>query len=488
MSPQRKLQLLTIGGGLVIIVVLVFIIMQVVKSLDFSSIIFSYGKKLNTDPKGHTNILLVGIGGKGHDGGDLTDTMIIASVDYENKLVPMLSLPRDLYVKSERLKSSSRINEIYYLAKKAYDSKNGMEEVKNIVKDITGVPIDYYVKVDFSGFKKIVDSLGGVDVVVPDDIYDATYPKGETDGYEPFSIKAGPQHLDGEIALKYARTRHTSGGDFGRAQRQQQILSAIKEKALSSNVLTNPEKIKALYDSVSESIETDLDVSEIIELAKVAKDLGKQSVVSHVLTNLDTDCGGYLYQPAREYFNDAFVFLPAGNDYDAIHDFSQNIFYNTKAIASAHGVQVLNGTKTPNLAGEVMGFLGRTCVNITYYGNNSDRTLTQSTIYYQPDAEGNPPAIMSLITKYLPYPTVPSIPVDYLNTERKQASTVVIVLGADYLKNRLENPFNNLSFTVPTKKPSTQQSTQSTSQTTSTTSTSDKTTSSTTTKPSSTQQ
>lgn len=457
-SSKEKAQYISIGIGLAIVCLLIFGIFSLIKSLDFSGIIFSFGKSLRTDGAGHTNILLAGVGGEGHDGGNLTDTIIVASIDYDHKLVSMLSLPRDLYVKSQKLQAGERINQIYALGKSQINSKAGMEALSEIASGISGLQIDYYAKVDFEGFVKIVDSLGGVDLNVEKDIYDPYYPLGETTHYQTFSIKAGPQHLDGSTALKYARSRKTTS-DFDRARRQQQLLSAIKEKALSMNVLTDPGKIQALYASLQDSIETNFTVDEIIELAKISKDFGKENIVSNVLSDNPDQCGGFLYTPAREFFDGAFVLLPAGKNYDSIHEMADLIFRHTDVMKENPVIQVLNGTKTANMAGEVGMYLNRICFNVIYYGNADTKDHATTTIYYIPGPKGEKPAVVDLIAKFLPYPQVPGIPAAYLDSDKKAGTQVVIELGADYLQNRLKNPFSVLPYLVAPKT-TTQQSTQ----------------------------
>jgi len=448
-----KAKIATIFGGAIIVFGLLWAVFALLGSLDFSSIIFSFGKNLRVDEYGHTNILLAGIGGEGHDGADLTDTIMVASIDYDHKKVAMLSIPRDLYVKSKNITSGSRINNIYAIGKSRQNSAAGMEDLKMVASEIVGIPIDYFIKVDFNGFKKIVDSLGGVDLVVEKDLYDPEYPLGETTRYETFSLGAGPQHLNGETALKYARSRKTTS-DFDRAHRQQQLLSAIREKALRLSLLTDAGKIKDLYDALHASIETDLAINEIIELAKIGKEFGKESIVSRVLSDSFSECGGFLYPPAKENFGGASVLLPAGNSYDFIHDFTKFYLQNPVLALDQSPLQVLNGTKIPNLAGEVMNSLSRNCLNIVYYGNAKNRSLPLSTIYYQPGPKGEKPQLTGYLSKSLSLRTQAGIPPEYLNNEKKQGTIFVIELGADYLQKRIKDPFASLPYLLaPTPNP-----------------------------------
>ncbi len=457
-TDKGKTQYITIGIGLIVICVLVFGIFSLIKSLDFSGIIFSFGKSLQTDSNGRTNILLAGIGGEGHDGGELTDTIMVASIDDNTKLVSLLSIPRDTYVKTDQFPEGERINQIYVLGKNAVNSATGMKDLENVISGITGLQINYYAKVDFAGFTKIVDSLGGVDVNVEKDIYDPFYPLGETTHYQTFSIKAGPQHLDGATALKYARSRETTS-DFDRARRQQELMTAIKDKAFSLNILTDPGKIQAIYDSIKDSIETNLNVDEIIELAKISKDFTKDNIFSHVLSDNQSSCGGFLYQPARDFFGGAFVLLPAGKNYDSIHEMTDLIFNHEDVMKDDTPIQVLNGTKTGNIAGDVTDYLSRDCFNVVYYGNADQKNIATTTIYYQAGPNGEKPPILDFIAKILPYPEVAGIPQADLNTDKKAGTQIIIELGADYLQNKLKDPFAVLPYlTAPTT--ATQQKTQ----------------------------
>jgi anionic cell wall polymer biosynthesis LytR-Cps2A-Psr (LCP) family protein len=155
------------------------------------------------------------------------------------------------------------------------------------------LPIHYFARVDFNGFKKAVDALGGVDISVEKDLYDNQYPDERNPKRSTtFSIKAGRHHMNGATALRYVRCRKgTCGGDFGRAARQQQVLLALREKALSLQTLTNPSRISALIDVVGGSAKTDLQLAEIRKLAEIAQQIDPNKVTTKVL---DTSPGGLL--------------------------------------------------------------------------------------------------------------------------------------------------------------------------------------------------
>jgi len=443
------INLLPIICGFVLIFLLLFGIFQLIKSMDFSGIIFSFGKTLQSDANGKTNILLVGIGGEGHDGPNLTDTIIVASIDSKSKIVSMISIPRDLYVETKQT-GRSRVNEVLHWGIQQFGKPEGMNILKDTVSKITGLPIQYYVKIDFNGFEKIVDSIEGVDVLVESDIYDPEYPKGETIGFETFSLKAGLQHLDGATALKYARSRHgNSGGNYGRAKRQQELIYALKDKALSLKILTDPSKIQELFRSVGDSLETNISLAEIIELARFAKDMDRDNAIPFVINDDPGACAGLVYTPAREYFDNASVLLPAGGNYDHMHLFVDTVTKYAPAVraAQAEKIQVLNGTKVAGLALEGVNLVSRFCLNVTYYGNAENRDMAESTIYYLPGPAGEIPQALQIINVIMPgIKNVAGIPPTYLDSEKRADSAVVIELGKDYLDKRLKDPFDSLKY------------------------------------------
>ncbi len=437
--------------GLIIIICLFILTFKFVKSLDFKSVIFSFGTNLQQDTKKQTNFLLVGVGGENHDGGNLTDTIIIASLNEKTNKVKMISIPRDLYIDSKEL-GGQRINKLYdtFYQKNKKDSSLAMKDFTKEISQIVGVPIQYYVKVDFQGFVKIIDTLGGVTIDVEKPIYDTQYPLGQTIQYTTFSLKAGIQDLDGETALKFARSRHSTS-DFDRAYRQQQLLTAIKEKALDLNILTDSNKIQSLYNTIADSLETNLSITEIIQLAKISQDIDRKNIESRVFSDDFTSCGGFLYTPNREYFGGAAVLLPAGNDFKYIQNFITQYFYGN--VDQFSDIQILNGTKVSGLAYSYLNRLSQECLEVVYYGNATNRNIETTNIYYNPiiDEQGNShiPSDISIIQNIIKAPIKEGIPVEYLENEKRQNSKIVIELGADYKTITTTDPFDKLLYLTP---------------------------------------
>lgn len=308
------------------------------------------------------NILLTGVGGAGHDGTELTDTIILASVNRRTKTVSMLSLPRDLYVEipTNRGVARGKINEVYQRALKNSTPEEAMRSLADKVTEITGEPVDQYLNIDFSGFRKFVDVLGGIEVDVPEDLVDYEYPDNNW-GYQTFRIKKGFQAISGETALKYVRSRHSTS-DFDRSLRQQLVLKAIKDKLFSMDALTSPTKLGKLYGTVTDHIKTDLEFDELIELALFAKDLDNANILSF---NLNDGCfqsvsfcqvGGFLYTPAREQFGGSSVLLPEGasagkiSEYSVVRKFANLIYNYPELYTEKEEVTIVNATKQPGLA------------------------------------------------------------------------------------------------------------------------------------------
>ena len=202
-----------------------------------------------------------------------TDTMILLMADPVNKRASMLSIPRDLFVDIPGY-GLNRINSAYVFG--------GPDLSVNTVQYNLGVRVNYYLLIEFNVFVTMINQIGGVDVDNPTAIYDASYPTYDF-GTQVFSLPAGMQHLDGETALKYARTRH-GNSDFDRAERQQQIIMAVRDKVLNLNMLpTLIQNAPSTYATLRDDIDTDLTVDQMISLATLAKDIPRDNIRSGVI-------------------------------------------------------------------------------------------------------------------------------------------------------------------------------------------------------------
>lgn len=225
-----------------------------------------------------TSALIVGIDSRSAKSGLLnTDSMIIATYHYDSKKVTMVSVPRDLYVKIPNEGWYTKIN-AFYSHGEGIKKGSGLNYLKSTLQNLTGIEIQYYAMVDLQGFKKIVDAVGGVTINVENTFTDYTYPveRKNKPVYETITFKKGVQTMDGERALKYARSRHSSdngeGTDFARAKRQQKVIAALKDKVLSSSTLLNPQKVLEIMGAIQDNIKlsqiTNEDIQAGINIAK----------------------------------------------------------------------------------------------------------------------------------------------------------------------------------------------------------------------------
>jgi LCP family protein required for cell wall assembly len=208
-------------------------------------------------PPGRINILVLGTDKRAELGNEAarSDTLILLSVDPKWKTAGILSIPRDLQVTIPGY-GLQKINAAYFFGEYNKIPGGGPALAVPTIQKFFNVPIDYYVSVNFAGFQKVVDEVGGIDVYVPETIDDPEYP-GPYNSYIHVHFDAGCTHMDGEEALEYARTRHADS-DFGRARRQQQVIRAVRDKALELNMLPRyPELLNQLGDSVETNIPPD---------------------------------------------------------------------------------------------------------------------------------------------------------------------------------------------------------------------------------------
>lgn len=252
------------------------------------------------------NILLLGIGGGSHDGPLLTDTIIMASIDPKTKKVSLISVPRDFWVPELRAKINTA-----YAKGEAKRQGGGLLLAKAVVSKILGQDIDYGVRIDFNGFVKAVDMVGGLELTVDRSFDDEEYPisgKEQDDcgfkdeefekratassqleafpcRYENLRFDKGPQQMDGQRALKFVRSRHGNNGegsDFARSKRQEKVISAFRDKVFSLQTFLNPVRLIGLYETFKGMVDTDIQPTEtddFLRLANKLKDAKIKSVV-----------------------------------------------------------------------------------------------------------------------------------------------------------------------------------------------------------------
>lgn len=366
-----------------------------------------FGQQLRVDSNGDTNILVVGVGGEKHDGPYLTDSIMLVNINNDDPAVGMLSIPRDLYVSVPGL-GGTKINGVYTLAMKNAMMRLGqananttealpevhteaMDTLRDVVERVSGTEIQYTLRINFQGVIDIVDLVGGIEVDVPANFIDREYPDNNF-GYTTFFLREGRQTLDGETALKYARSRHSTS-DFDRAKRQQMIIKALLDKLISKDILANPSQLRRIYLSISNNVTTDISWREILRLAGYANKLPRENIASAVLSDDPTQPGGVLYNGDRASFGGAAVLLPNGatganpNYYKDIQSFTYMFFHNPQFFANPPKVLVLNGTlqsgrRVSGIASLASGLFGRYGITVESGNAPAGVSLPETTFFY----------------------------------------------------------------------------------------------------------
>ncbi|NQV00448.1 MAG: LCP family protein, partial [Parcubacteria group bacterium] len=323
----------------------------------------------------------------------------IASIKYnenEEPEVALVSIPRDMAVP---LGSSNyvKINSIYAYGKmnNPDDDTAGNKMITDYINTISDLPIHYYAQIDFEGFKQIIDSVGGIEVDVKNSFYDSQYPT-ENFGYQKISFDKGLNEMDGDLALKYARSRHgivtdgneSEGSDFARAKRQQQILTALKDKAFSVSTVINPKKVNEILSALGNHVRTNMEPWEILRLADIAQNINNEKITNKVidqesgLLQSTSKSNGYLLMPNdKEYFEIKQVFLHIFNPEKI------NVEKNEARVA------ILNGTLIGGLANKNANQLLKEDFEISHTGNASENDYEKTVIYDL--TEGEMPDILT---------------------------------------------------------------------------------------------
>lgn len=268
--------------------------------------------ELEKDSSGkYTNLLIVGVDTREKTDLLNTDTLILASYNHESKDIVMISIPRDFNVGINGNTWFNRINSVYASAEKR-TAGSGMMALRKSIEEVTGTEIQYHAMVDFNGFVKIIDAVGGVDINVENSFTDYQYPDGYS--YKTISFKAGPQTMDGQTALEYARSRHSQqnneGSDYSRAKRQQKVIVALQEKILNTSTLTNPKAIMEIFASVANNIKvSEFTIDDIQAGLNLAKDFQDNNGRSYSLV-LDPSAGNYSLIAVKIGSNGAYGIQP----------------------------------------------------------------------------------------------------------------------------------------------------------------------------------
>lgn len=404
---------------------------------------FKPESKLTGQKDDRINVLLLGMGGLGHDGPYLTDTIIIASIKPTTNDVALISIPRDLGIEIEDgyIRKINSANSIGEVQKAGW----GGAYATQVISKAFDIEIPYYIRIDFQAFSDIIDEVGGVRVDVQNSFTDYMYP-ADNDLYQTISFKKGPQTFDGATALKFTRSRHGNNGegsDFARAARQQKIIQALKDKVLSFNTLSNPVKIKNIMDDLEKHMTTNMQFDEILSFIRMAKDIQGDNV-KHLV--LDDSINGYLYSYTGE--DGAFLLGPKTGNFENIRNAIKNIFTDNgiaevtteKTIEQETPkldwatIEIQNGTWQVGLAARLKQRLIDEKFYVDDVGNLAVdlKPIGNSAIYSFAPKDKDVTLVLDSLQKELHIPLKTNIPKGI--TPTASTTDIVVVLGDDFVE------------------------------------------------------
>lgn len=385
------------------------------------------------------NILLMGTDEReGETGPPRTDTLLLLTLDLEHRTAGMISLPRDLWVPIPGYDLATKINTAYAMGERRGYPGGGAQLVKDTVSSFIGRPVEYYVKINFNGFVRFIDLIGGIDLVVPDTIYDDQYPTADH-GYQTFYIEAGNQHLDGETALKYVRTRNTDS-DYKRAGRQQQMIQAVLDKVLAADMIpTLLARAPQLMSTMSDSFSTDLPWPTALELANYIRGQQLQEPLRRLVLDSNfgeetySDEGAWILVPNRDRVREALGEFFSISQLNVTQSpstalASSELMMDLPASQDAVRLEILNGTGYPGVAAHVRDLLQQDGWQVVAIGDADRSDYRRTLIVNYTASEAMPQNINADLS--LP----PNLPI--LNgLMRTDNIDMRIVIGQDFLSN-----------------------------------------------------
>jgi polyisoprenyl-teichoic acid--peptidoglycan teichoic acid transferase len=406
---RRALKWLGITILLVIIAVAIFLYINVAK---ISVNPFGFGD-LKGESVGRVNILMLGVGDPGHAGEELSDTDIVLSIDTQTHQIAVISVPRDTQVDIPGY-GEGKINNA--------NSDGGIPLATTVFQNTLGIPIDYYVKANFTGLKEVVDAVGGVDVDNTTYLSDPSYPC-DNNQYAScgYTLPPGHYHLNGTETLKYVRCREgTCGNDFGRAARQQEVMEQIRTRATSAGTLSNPVALGKLVSAAGNNIQTNLSLSNLMRLEQLTKGTSSSNIFN-IVFNITSD--GFLVQSPT-----SSNLLPADGTFDAIQNFVENVFKYGPIWTEHPTVAIENGTTTTGIGGKFSQQLKNggydIAVNSVSDALTSDHATTEIIDY----TGGKRPHTVAYLEGLLNVKQLTPPPTPLANPP----ADVVVILGADY--------------------------------------------------------
>jgi LCP family protein required for cell wall assembly len=371
------------------------------------------------------SILLLGIDQRCEETGPThTDTMMVLTIDPLGLSAGVLSLPRDMWVEIPGF-GTDRINQANYYGEVYEFPGGGPALAVETVEGLLGVPIDYYVTVNFDAFVEMVDLIGGIDVEVTETIDDPDYPD-RCYGFDPFYIEQGAHHLDGQQALKYARTRATFGGDVDRAGRQQAVMMAVRDKVLQlENLPGLIAQAPLLWQTFQDNVRTNMSLEEAIQLGLLVKEIPESSIYTAVIDynyvyNEVTPDGRAVLVPIRENIRQLRdqLFTPPVIPTPVIENLPALMADERARVA------VYNGTAVFGLAAATQQYLEQNGLRITEVGNaDSSAYLTSQLVTF-----GQYPNTVRYLTQLMHIP-----PLNVSNGTTPEGDfDVLVIIGDDW--------------------------------------------------------
>lgn len=385
------------------------------------------GTKLEGENDGQVNVLLLGIGGPEHDGPYLTDTMILVQMRPKDKKATLISIPRDFLTNTKEI-GQRKINAVFaesYSRSKDWNSAG--ESIRQVVSKMTGLDIPYFAVIDFKGFEKTVDQLGGVDIQIENTFTDYTFPDNGLGYIPPVTFKEGQEHMDGKRALIFARSRHAAGSegsDFARSARQQKIIYAVKSKVESLNIVADAGKINEIFSIVGQHFHTNLTPGQMLHAYNLTKDFPKENII-----NLSLDPEGGVICPQTLEESGAWVLtICPGKTTNDLQDYFKNSFSTGQLTSEKATVWLADSSTTGKLykqAEKELTNAGIRVLKVLYGG----QPLTQNVIY----SVNHKPATSDFITSKLNASSV-SLPPPGIKIDSSKVD-VIVILGSNDAAN-----------------------------------------------------
>ena len=415
-KPKRRRKIFTLKRAVIVLALMVLLIGGWVggKFLYNAHKVFGgnilnvlSSTKLKGEDSGRVNILLAGNSDDdvGHQGGDLTDSIMIMSIDTKNHTAFLISVPRDLWVDVPG-SGHQKINAAYVDGESNSFSENGypaggMGQLEQVISENMGITINYYALVDYTAFRDAVNAVGGIDVNIQSQDLRGLYdPSIDYTTKGPLvKLTNGVHHLNGQQALDLARARGDAYGsygfvqaDFDRTSHQREMLVALKSKAVSVGVLSNPAKLSSLSDAVGNNVKTDFSLSEVHRLYDLVKDINGSNIKS---LSLNSAAGKNLLANYTAPDGESALIPTAGLDnFNDIQAYLTQAMSSNPVVQEGAAVVLLNATDTSGIASRARNVLTAKQISVVTVG---DATATQATTTIIDNSAGKFPATKALL-------------------------------------------------------------------------------------------